>query len=673
MNSRYFSRLALQNIDRHRQTFVPYMIAVSSFVSMFYMLLFLRKNVFASHEINDVVFDYLLSGAAYVFGFFVVIFLIFTNSYLMRPRAKEFGLLYLFGLSQRHLIIITIYEVMVMYAMSIVFGLISGIVMSRLMSMVLSALIKVPLMMKQIVDIEAVRDTSGLFVGTMGIVLVINIIQLMLAKPMSLMQPQNNVKSKQIRRYVLLGIGLLSIGYAYSAILTVDSSQKAYESLAIIILTIVIGTYCLFVSLSESIVHIVAQRPSVYYQTDILITINGLLSRIRMNAIGLANVSMFALVILIMVSLSVVVYFGANESVQKIYAADVIVTVQNHNIRSKTQLQEFVMKIAREHGVTATPIVPYTFVSVATNQTGNVFTYQMRNQVFVGSSTSHYFVLFTLDEYNRIYGESLELATDEVAVYSSYTQLPDTFVLQGNTYHVVKRLSQLSVAHYDLEQLVNAHYVVVHDASILNTHELNKFLQSRENPSPIRYRFGLDMIGTEAQKLATFKALKDALETTDVISHMQRFPNEVIEVVNIQSRQAEKILFEGVYGTFLFLGLFLGMLFVMSTALLIYYKQLSEGYEDKTRFDILQRIGMTQSEVRNSVDKQIVVFFSIPLIVAGMHFGVSLHLIRYLLELFRIENMQLMISAALVTFMVFSLIYLVIYRVSARVYYNIVR
>lgn len=673
MNSRYFVQLALQNISKHRQTYFPYMIAVSCFVSMLYLLLFLRDNVVATEEINNTVFNYFISLAVYVFGFFVVVFLIYSNSFLIQPRTKEFGLFYLFGLSQRHLVIIMVYEVVFSYVISILVGLLSGFMLSRLMSMFLSALIKSPLSIQNVIDVYSIYVTTGLFIAVMCVVLLINVMQIVNAKPLSLAQSTEYTSRSSWRQYLLLLLGVLSIGYGYYTILSVDSSQEAFAMIAGVSLTIIVGTFCLFKSLSELILRIFTQRPSIYYRTDNFIIINGLLNRIRFNAVGLASMSVFALIILIIVSMSVVIYIGADESVENMYAADVIVTIQERNIQSKELLHQRINDVVTAHDISNTIINSYTFLSISAVQSGMTFTYEDKNRTFVGDVRSHFIVMFTAKEYARVYGETLALAANEVAVYSSHLPLPDKFTLQGNAYRVVTRLPPLSIANYDLEQLVNAHFVVVHDESILATHERNKYLQNKLHPSPIRYRLGIDLSGTTEQKLAAYESIKQMLTNNDVVSQQEFHPNDYVEIVDIQSRQAEKIVFDAVYGTFLFLGLFLGLLFMLSTALLIYYKQLSEGYEDKARYEILQRIGMTLDEVRTIVDKQIVVLFFIPLFVASVNFLISLHLIEHLLELFRIESLQLLIIAALVTLLVFSLLYLIIYRVSARVYYNIVR
>lgn len=673
MNNRYFIQLAFQSINKHRQTYFPYMIAVSFFVSMVYLLLFLRDNVNATAAFNTTVFYYLLSLAVYLFGVFVVIFLIYSNGFLIRPRTKEFGLLYLLGLSQRHLLMIMFYEVVITYTVSIVFGLTFGMVLSRLMGMVLSALIKLPVIMQQVIDTGSLLLTAVLFLCIMGVVLIINMMKIIVAKPITLVRHVDRAPLSPWVQYSLLFLGIISIAYAYWVIIAIDSPQRAYESMAFIIITIIVGTYCLFVSLSVTVLQILEKRPTFYYRANNLIIINGLLNRIRQNAVGLASVSMFALLILAMVSTAGVIYFGANESVQKMYVADVVLTIQEHNIQSKSQLREQIEQAAQSHGVTVDIKDIHSFISLSAIQKENTFEYQMQNRVFVGDSKSHFFVLITASEYNNLYEDPLILAPGEVAVYSSYRSLPDTFVLQGREYLVVKKLPELLLASYELQQLVNAHFVVVHDLSELIVHERNKYQQNNDYPSPIRYRMGINIQGTDEQKLAVYQRIKSVLMSDEIISKTQKFPNPHIEIVNIQSRQAEKLSFESVYGTFLFLSLSLGVLFMLSTALIIYYKQLSEGYEDKTRFEILQRIGMTRDEVRTSVDKQIVVLFWIPLVVASINFCILLNFIDHLIKLFRIESQQLLVVAAFVTLLTFTLLYLVIYRLSARVYYHIVR
>lgn len=673
MNNRYFVHLALQSINKHRQTYFPYIIAVGCFVSMFYLLLFLRDNISATNDISVNDFYYLITLAVYVFGVFAVIILIYANSFLIRPRTKEFGLLYLFGLSQRHLLIIMLYEVAITYTISVILGLGSGVLLSRLMILVLSAFIKSPLFIAQLINIDNIWITAGLFLCVMCVVLFINILQIISAKPIALMRYSERSKPSSWQQYLLLLVGIGCIVYAYVNIGMIGSPQKAFESMAIIVLAIVVGTYCLFISLSVVILQILARRHVFYYQTNNFIIINGLLNRIRHNAIGLASVSIFALFILTMVSTAGVIYFGANESVQKMYAADVVITIQEHNLVSKARLHEQITQIALSQEVSITLADPHTFLSVSAQQTDNSYTYQPQNRVFVGEPTSHYFVLLTVDEYNKLYGGSLVLAPDEVAVYSSYRSLPDSFELQGVLYRIVARLPELSMASYDLQQLVNAHYVVVSDISVLSLHERNKYFQTVEYPSPIRYRFGLNIDGTDAQKIEVFHRIEELVKNDEVVTKKKKYPDSYIDVVSVQSRQAEKQSFEAVYGTLLFLSLFLGVLFMLSTALLIYYKQLSEGYEDKARFEILQRIGMTRDEVRRSVDKQIVVFFLVPLLVSSVNYVISLNMLKYILMLFRIESMQLLGLAAVVTLCAFTVLYLMIYRVSARVYYNIVR
>jgi putative ABC transport system permease protein len=673
MNNRYFLNFAIQNIDKHRQAYVPYMVTLCSFVTMFYLLVYLSQSVDPQMVIGESLFDYLLTGAAYVFGAFSIFFLIYCNGFLIRPRTKEFGLLYLFGLSQRHMLLIMVYETLLVFVVSMVTGGVIGVLLSRLMGMILAALVKTPLNITQSISWPGLVVTCVLFVSIMSVILVINIVEIIRSKPVSLLQDIDKYEMAPWKQWALLVVGVICVVYSYSAVISMDSPQRAYASLAQSFIAVIIGTYCLFVSLSVAILQFLVRRPSIYYRTQNFITINWLLNRVRFNGIGLASVSMFSLVMMIVVTMTGVIYLGTEESSKNMYAADVIITVQEQNITSIEQLHRLIDDTVDSIGVSALLVNPHQFLGISLRSTMTGFVYEVQNRTYVGDDSSYLFVLITADQYNALYADNLQLAPGEVAVYSNYLPIPDVFDIADQPYRVVKRLPKLSIANYDLDQLVNAHYVVVHDVSVLQYHARQKNELDAQFPSPIRYRFGLDLYASATQELQAYSSLMTVMADNDVINQTSQYPKSGTSVWSVQSREAEKIIFQSVYGSLYFLGLFLGVLFIMSTALLIYYKQISEGYEDKQRFEIMQRIGMTRDEVRSSVDKHSVFLFFIPLIVAGGHFFIALHMMQYLLELFRIYNVLMLVYVALLTFLLFSIIYVVIYRLSARVYYNIVR
>jgi putative ABC transport system permease protein len=673
MNSRYFVNLAIQNIIKHRQAYVPYILNLIVFVAMFYLLLYLADSVKPILKQGEDIFNYLLRGASYLFGAFAVFFLIYSNNFLVRPRTKEYGLFYVFGMSQRHMLLIMTYEFVFVFVGSIIGGMISGILLSRLMSMIFEAIVQSPMESLYLISVSGLITTAWLFFSIMAIILVINVVQIIRAKPVAMLHQSDTHESIGWKQLVLLFIGVICIAYSYMINLFIDSPQQAYAYLASIIIATVIGTYCLFVSFSVFVLHFLSRRPAFYYQTQNFITINGLLQRVRFNAIGLASVSMFSFIMLIIVTLTGIIYFGIDESTENLYVADIVLTFDSANLSAKSDLHALVDETVQSQSVTSELVDPYEFLSLGAYSRGSIFQYELQNRTLVGDSNSHLILLITAGQYYDLYGEYIALTPQQVAVYSSYTQLPDSFVLAGESYEVIRRLPKVSIANYDLEQLLNAHYIVVHDRSVLEYHSQQKSAMDARFPGILRYRFGININGSAAQKMAVADALEQAFQSTPIITQSTGNPESKVDVWFIQSRQSEKIVFQIVYGTLYFLGLFIGVLFVMSTAVLIYYKQLSEGYEDKQRFDIMQRIGMTRSEVRANVDRQIVYFFLIPLFVAGSHFLVSLNWIHHLIGLFRLANIELLLSVSMMTLMVFSVVYVVIYRLSARVYYNIVR
>lgn len=657
MNSRFLLQLAIQSIHKHRQTTVPYIFTVSSYSAMCYLLLWLNQNSVHASMPGEDVFAYLLNGAAIILAVFVCIFLVYSTNFWLQPRAKEFGLLNLFGLSRRHLVAVITYEIFIIYGIAVICGVFIGIALSQLMNMILSAIIKVPLVVDQYISPQSLLTTLAVFVVVMLVIMIKNTFFILKTQPISLFRHVEPQSVSRIRQLIPFVLWVVCFGYAYVRIALVDSPQSAFGVVAAVMLAIVIGTYCFFMTLGYFIRMLVTFRPEVYYQANYFIVLNGLLNRVRVNAISLASISIFGFIILILISMSAVIYFGADESVTKMYAADTVITANVQDDLAQSQLYARVDEVLAREQVSGEYVMPLTYVSMSMIQSGDSFQVEPQDRVYVGNDLSHYFVLITQDQYNALYKESLMLQDGEVAVYSSYLPLPETFYLDNVAYRVVKRLPYLSIAQYELTQLVNIHYLVVNDYSVLQMHQQpGSFLRS------IRYRFGLNLVATAQQKIAVYEALQKNLPI-----------NQENQTFIIQSRQAEKVVFESVYGTLFFLGLFLGSVFIMSTALLIYYKQIAEGYEDKVRYEILQRIGMSHREVQINVDKQIVVFFSLPLIIAGINFVAVLPLFMQLLALFRIQDITLLVSAVTMALLIFTLIYFVIYRYSARMYYNIVR
>jgi putative ABC transport system permease protein len=673
MNNRYFLTLALQNISKHRQTYVPFMLVLTCFVGMYYILLYINESITPQLVLGVDVYTYLIRGAVLIFSLFAVSFLVYANGFLMRPRLKEYGLLYLFGLSQRHMMVIMLYELLFTFLIAISVGLFSGMLLSRLTSMILASFVKTTMMISQSISLSSVMWTVILFGGIMIVFMIINIIQINRASTVTLIHSSSPLPQSSLVTWLLLLCGIVVMVYGYSIAVTVDSSQKAYISIAPVLISFIIGTYCLFHALSIVIVRLLINTPTIFYKNLNMIVLNGLLHRIRDNATGLASVSMFSYIVLLIVVLCAVLYIRTEESMTNLYVADIQISVHIQNVESLDHVLSKIEQTLKQVGVTGTIVLPHKYLSFTTKSRGAEHDYEVENRTFAGDAQSHYIVMFTEEEYASIYGKKFELLPNEVVVLSSYLPLPDSFTIAGESYVVKERLMDLSLAQYDLNQLINAHYVIVHDMSTLELHSRMKAELDERFPAPIRYRFGINLTGTQLQKLQAADAIQALFTSGAVFDAKQPSPNTTSQVFTIQSRQSERIVFDTVYGTLLFLGLFIGFLYVISATIIIYYKQISEGYVDKRRFEILQQIGMSRDEVRASVNLQVVILFFIPLIVAGINFVMSMRMIHHFLGLFRVDTLSVLIAIACITFFSFSLMYSIIYRVTAKVYYDIVR
>lgn len=432
------------------------------------------------------------------------------------------------------------------------------------------------------------------------------------------------------------------------------------------VVLVIIGTYCLFTAGSVAILKTLKKNHKFYYKPGNFTAVSGLIYRMKQNAVGLANICILSTMVLVMVSGTVSLYAGMNDVLDGRYAGDVIASVTPHDGQRITSedrqlVGDTMKKICREEG---RKIVKYY------DHEALIFSVQKKDDGFqVDSDIERVesvdqvanLAILTADEYERISGEKVTLKKDEVAVHSYGDELAEDFSINQMKFQVKERLDKFVMEDLAI-YMTEAYYLVVADDQVLN--QIND-MQAKAyggNGSQINTEFVLDMDGTNEEKIACYNKMQDAL-------YDLRFP---FEMMRIDSKQEGSKDFTGLVGGFLFLGIFLGIVFTFAAALIIYYKQISEGYYDKDKFEIMQKVGMSKSEVKKTIRKQVLMVFFVPLVMAGIHILAAFQMITRLLQVFMMYNVTLFALCTLGTFVVFAVIYAIVYAVTAREYYKIV-
>jgi len=389
-----------------------------------------------------------------------------------------------------------------------------------------------------------------------------------------------------------------------------------------------------------------------YYQTKHFTAVSGMIYRMKQNAVGLANICILSTAVLVVLSTTVCLYVGREEVVNRMYPRDVAVYGKESSEAQFQQTLQLTREQAQQHGLTLENELAYRYERYAAIRDGSVF--------FLDANSYDYtsvcqLILMTQEEYNRIQGDSVTLARDEALIYGLDGRYGgDAITLGGQRFVIRQELDTMNTAEQS-GQLIKAYYVVLADEAVIRDIARGAGL---EPPAGMKFYIGHDLRGDlEAQDAYTGGLSEQVVEN---------------RAGYVDSRRESQAAFYSLYGGFFFLGIFLGILFLMATALIIYYKQVSEGYDDKARFEIMQKVGMSRQEIKATIRSQIVMVFFLPLAAAVVHIAFAFSVITKLLSIFGLTNFRLFLGCTAATIALFAVIYFIVYSWTQRVYYRIV-
>lgn len=454
---------------------------------------------------------------------------------------------------------------------------------------------------------------------------------------------------------LLLQLSHLPVEYGFEISLSGMADTAAlFGFLFLAVALVMVGTYCLFTAGSIALLKHLRNSPRYYYQPKHFTAVAGLLYRMKQNAVGLANICILSTMVLVTVSTTVSLYAGLEGALERMYPYDVDVVQSLDEVppEQETALNEDTLERVQTAAADAGRKVELLRWSTPGDTvgyyTGNTFTLVAQE----GVSTE--IRLLTADDYGRLTGHTVDLEPEEVLVQAENLDLPDTFYIEDLPFHIAGTI--MDFPRYNSSILISGQtaqlFLVVADETVVSA------ISDRDASRVHReFRVQVDLDGTEEEKLAFVDPLlaADANDVYSVISHQ----DNAVDLYTM-------------YGGFLFLGVFLGLLFLLSTVLIIYYKQISEGYEDQRRYQIMQQVGMSPREVRSSIRSQVLLVFFLPLVTAGIHVAAAFPMLCKLLELFNLFDVRLFALCAAGTLLVFCAIYALVYGLTTRTYSRIV-
>lgn len=664
MNKGMYTKLAITNIKNNRQFYFPYLLTGIITVAMFYIMCALESNPGIQSMPGAKDLGLILRLGIGVIGIFAVIFLFYTNSFIIKRRKKELGIYNILGMEKRHIAKILSKEAFFTAIIAIGGGLVTGVLFHKLACMLLYRMIGFNGGITFSFSKKGVMITAILFAIVYLLTYIYDLFQVQLVNPIELLQSGNKGEREPKTKAIMAVLGVLCLGTGYFIAITTKNPIKALTLFFVAVILVIIGTYLLFTAGSIALLKILRRNKGYYYQTKHFTSVSGMIYRMKQNAVGLANICILSTMVLVAVSTTVSLYVGVEDIMKERYPNEInIRAYYDTGAPSEDSIAPIVEKSVKESGRKIRHEEDYLELYFAAIKDQGQYSLDKEKVKTAGDRVSG-FVVLTREDCKKKYNEEIpELAENEVALFTIKKTDMDTLVLENRSYHV-KEIKQFQNTE-DFETIADImdeyYYVIVNDVQDMERlWQLQKDIY-QENSSSISRQVRLDIDGDSEQKKECFENIKTALG-----------PEQAKARILIDSRQSSLDEFYQIYGGFLFLGLFLGILFLMITVLIIFYKQISEGYDDKERFSIMEKVGMSNDEVKATIRSQVRTVFFLPILMAAIHVGMAFPMIKRLLSLFGLSNTALFAGCMAGTILVFVLIYLLVFLKTSKTYYKIV-
>lgn len=659
MNRLFYLKLAVQNIRKNAQTYVPYILTCIGAVMMFDILLTLAKNPEVASMNGGSDMRTILNLGCIIIAPFTGAFLFYTNSFLMKRRKMEIGLLNILGMGKKHIARILFFETLCIAAVSLTAGIAGGFLLSKIVYLSMLRLVGETVQWGFYFSGRAAAVTALLYGCVFLLILAVNLARVHVSSPIELLKGGQMGEREPKTRLAVTLIGAASLGYGYYLALTTKNPTMAIGAFFIAVIFVIIGTYCLFTAGSIALLKALKKRKSFYYRTEHFIAVSGLLYRMKQNAAGLAGICILSTSVLVMLSSTASLYVGMDDVIRNRFPRNIMFKAENTSPQDEAQIVQAVQEVLGSAGLQEVGGRAYHDLSLLV-MPGERESEFVGMEMYRAQDMDKIMPMYVvpLEDYNRVTGSQAALSAGECMVIAQNKPYRETeFTIYGKTYRAVP------ADGFELWDGVDSigsevYYVIVPDLEELYL-LAEQQLEANEFRGKVRYRFEFDLEADEETQMRLFGAMSE---------RMAGIP----AAVRGECAAAERGSYFSLNAGLLFLGIFLGTLFVMATALIIYYKQVTEGYDDKRKFEIMQKVGLSADEIRASIRSQILLMFFLPLAAAGLHIVMAFPIITRLLSAMNLTNVRLFGTATAVTFGVFAVVYGAVYGLTSRVYLKIV-
>lgn len=677
MKMSLYPKLAWTGMRSNRKLYLPYLITCISMVAMLYIVGYLSGAGAVRRLPGGQFIQEMLGLGVWIIALFAGLFLLYSSSFLMRRRKKEFGLYNILGMGKGHLGMVVYWETVMTAVISIFTGLFAGITLSKLAELCIVNIVGGEVDYSLTISGTSAAAVLIVFAVVFLVIMVKSLWQIGRTNAINLIKSEN-VGEKLPRMYWFWGIlGAVILGAAYYLALSIEDPLSALLLFFVAVSMVILATYLLFMSGSVLLCKLLQKNKRYYYKPNHFVSVSSMAYRMTRNGAGLASICILLTMVLVMLSSTSCLFFGVEEILHTRYPREITVDayVTNPEVgdyEDFTPVREYIDSFLDDYKATKENVMDYRVAELSGQMFGSELELDPNNMKVSSASVygNVWLVNFVpLEDYNRMNGADYTLAPDEVLIYSfrsPYTEEELTLRGTGRSFRVKEHLSDFPIDGDSASNVMSSLYVVVPDFYQTLAPLYDMRASNGNNLLEIHWRYGFDTNVDEETQKVIYEALGyDGNDEGQVFLESLRY-------LRYDSRAYERDSSTGTFSGLFVLGLVLSVVFLFAAVLIIYYKQITEGYEDQSRFAVMQKVGMTKRDIRKSINSQMLTVFFLPLVTAGLHLCFAFPIIRLLLRMFNMTNTLLFAQTTLICFTLFGLLYLLVYKVTSNAYFSIV-
>ena len=663
-----YPKLAINGIRKNRRIYLPYILTCAGMIMMYYITSFLSLSTFIKEIHGGDTMHILLILGCGVMVVFSAIFLFYTNSFIIRRRKTEFGLYNILGMDKGNISCILLWETLIIYVLSLAAGISCGILFSKLAELVLSRMLGGGASYTFNAEPKSIIHAAVYYAVIFLLILINSLRQIHLSNPIELMKSENSGEKPPKANYVIALLGVVILGIAYYMAVAIKEPLQAILAFFVAVLMVIIATYLLFVAGSVAFCKVLQKNKKYYYKTNHFISVSQMAYRMKRNGAGLASICILSTMVLVTLSSTVCLYIGEEDMLRNRYPRNIIMDTYSADENIVSLTHSAADTALKKFGETPKNILNYKFLDISGCFEGDTVILDPNRRNALTSTDIRQIIMIPVDDYNRIMNKNEVLSDGEVIVYSAKGKYDyDTITLDGfGAFKIISHADSFVENGEAAAQINSSLYIFVKDLSVIREIYDMQLDIYNDAHSYMHDYYGFDLNCDEDKQSEIGKYLFDCIASVKA-----EHPDEWAGVA-LDCAANDRADFYALYGGLFFLGILFGTVFIAAAVLIMYYKQISEGFEDKSKFGILQKVGMTKSEIRKSINSQVLTVFFAPLAAAGVHMAFAFGIVSRLLLLFGLTDTKLFAMVTLCCFVIFGILYTAVYMVTSSSYYKIV-